>query len=438
MARDRPVLLAALVGACAAAGAGAGLLALDGQIWPAAAIVVVAAGALVGGWTVLAHHFDTLHQAEAAIAGIPAGGDPPPAMTEASQEIARLYATAEALLAPGGSTGARSDGRLSAIVGALPGAIVAITDAGLVSLVNGPARALFGTDAVAVGTSLFDALHRTPIAAARADARARGLPVEAMLETVDGRRLSARVADLGDQGGAVLVFASPDAVAAARLDHALDLHDGAAVGPAGPDTPLASLPAVVLDTETTGLDPTRDRVVSIGAVRLVGGRTLRAATFDRLVRPDMPIPARSSAIHGIDDAMVADAPPVADVLPALGAFVEGSVAIGHNIGFDLAIVAAEAARHGIAWSAPPSLCTMLLTAALDPSRTALDLSDVAAAHGVAVVGRHTALGDALVNAALYGALLPRLAAHGVTTLGEAVAFAQRAKRVRSRQKEAGW
>ena len=60
-------------------------------------------------------------------------------------------------------------------------------------------------------------------------------------------------------------------------------------------TLLMDLPVTVLDTETTGLDVTRDRIVSIGTVRLHGGRIYRSATFDRLVRPGIPIPPRSTA-----------------------------------------------------------------------------------------------------------------------------------------------
>ena len=57
--------------------------------------------------------------------------------------------------------------------------------------------------------------------------------------------------------------------------------------------PLIALDAVVIDTETTGLDPAEARIVEIGAVRLVSGRINSGNSFHRLVRPDVPIPAGS-------------------------------------------------------------------------------------------------------------------------------------------------
>ncbi len=68
--------------------------------------------------------------------------------------------------------------------------------------------------------------------------------------------------------------------------------------------PLAALEAIVLDTETTGLDVRSARIIEIG----LHGRHV-ALDWSRLVHPGAPIPERSSAIHGIDDAAVADAAP---------------------------------------------------------------------------------------------------------------------------------
>lgn len=68
-------------------------------------------------------------------------------------------------------------------------------------------------------------------------------------------------------------------------------------------TPLMALDAVVLDTETTGLDPARARVVEIGAVRIHNGRVDEGATLRLLVRPDEPVPAAATAIHGIDEIL---------------------------------------------------------------------------------------------------------------------------------------
>ena len=190
------------------------------------------------------------------------------------------------------------------------------------------------------------------------------------------------------------------------------------------NTPLIGIQAVALDTETTGLDPKTARIVQIGAI-VIGGardeadRVAQGASFDRLVNPGEPIAPRSSEIHGLIDADVAGAPDFAAVAPDLDRFCEGRVVVGHNISFDMAILLAENARIGRAWSSPQTLDTLLLARIAFPDQVDLSLEALAARLGVAVAGRHTALGDAVVTAELFTALLPHLQARGVRSFGEA-------------------
>jgi len=259
-----------------------------------------------------------------------------------------------------------------------------------------------------------------------------------MLRGVDGREIEASVAGLGPGGGAVLRFAA--AAAAPRLlEHDLSLHDRppAAAKPESA-TPLDALAAVSLDTETTGLDVRRDRLLSVGAVHLHGGRIYAAEAFDRLVNPARRIPPVSTAIHGITDAMVVEAPDYPAVAADLAQFCGDRVWIGHNIGFDAAILRREAQLAGIGWTEPVMLDTLRLFAALRPRAPDVELDAVAAELGVDVIGRHTALGDALVTAEVYRRLLPLLAAAGVHNLGEALEFAERPRTIRRLQRALGW
>ena len=82
-------------------------------------------------------------------------------------------------------------------------------------------------------------------------------------------------------------------------------------------TPLLALDAVVIDTETTGLDARKARIVEIALVPIVGGRLDAAAACRRLIRPDVAIPAQATRIHGIDAAAVADAPRFTEAWPEL-------------------------------------------------------------------------------------------------------------------------
>ena len=97
-------------------------------------------------------------------------------------------------------------------------------------------------------------------------------------------------------------------------------------------TPLIALDAVVLDTETTGLDPRKARIVEIAAVRLVGGRLDTSSPFRRLVQPGEPIPAAATRIHSIDEATVAGAATFAGVWPQFSAYIGTEILIGHTIG----------------------------------------------------------------------------------------------------------
>jgi DNA polymerase III epsilon subunit family exonuclease len=175
---------------------------------------------------------------------------------------------------------------------------------------------------------------------------------------------------------------------------------------------------VAIDLETTGLDPRRDAIVAAAAVPFIAGA--RASGYVTLVNPERTIPPESTAIHGITNAMVADAPAVGRVVHELDAVCAGRVVIGHGVAFDAAVLARERRRHRLAQPVEPALCTMRLAAALHPGWADLSLEAVAARLGITVIGRHSAEGDAVAAGQILLALLPSLAARGLHTVGELV------------------
>ena len=189
--------------------------------------------------------------------------------------------------------------------------------------------------------------------------------------------------------------------------------------------PLSRLSYTVFDTETTGLDPAGgDEIISVGALRIVNGRLLQQETFDRLVRPQRPVSAESVAIHGISDAMLKDQPDISQVLPLFHRFAEDTVLIAHNAAFDMRFLRMLEGKAGVAFN-QPVLDTLLLSQVLHPNQGEHGLEAIAARLGVAVVGRHTALGDAIVTGEVFLRMLPLLADMGITTLGQAREAAQR-------------
>jgi DNA polymerase-3 subunit epsilon len=173
-------------------------------------------------------------------------------------------------------------------------------------------------------------------------------------------------------------------------------------------------------------------------VRVHGGRIFPVAIIDRLVNPAMPIPSASTAVHGITDQMVTNAPPFAAVWPSLEPLMRGAVIVGHNIGFDLAMLERECALLDQPFVPPPTLDTLLLAGLLLPDIGELNLDNVAATLGVDIHGRHTALGDALVTAEIYVRMIPLLQANGIETYAQAYAYTRRATHLLARQRAMGW
>jgi DNA polymerase-3 subunit epsilon len=232
------------------------------------------------------------------------------------------------------------------------------------------------------------------------------------------------LADAADDAGAEQLTA-----AALRADSRPEYYDFDLFGAseshhALDDRRLAELTYTVFDTETTGLDPSGgDRILQLGAVRIVNGRALRSESFDQLVDPERGIPEAGIPIHGITPEMVAGQPTLATVLPAFHAFARDTVLVAHNAAFDMRFLQLEEARGGPRFE-QPVLDTLLLSAVVHPQQESHRLEAIAERLGVTVIGRHTALGDALVTADVFLKLVPLLAAVGIHTLGQARAAAQ--------------
>lgn len=182
---------------------------------------------------------------------------------------------------------------------------------------------------------------------------------------------------------------------------------------------LAELEYTVFDTETTGLDPSAgDEIISIGAVRVVNGRLLQNDVFDQLVDPQRPLSPESIKVHGIKPAMLEGQPTIDSVLPAFHRFCQDSVLVAHNAAFDMRFLQLKEERTGVRFT-QPVLDTLLLSAVIHPNQEAHKLEDIAARLGVNVLGRHTALGDAMVTGEVFLKMIPLLAERGIRTLGEA-------------------
>ena len=204
-----------------------------------------------------------------------------------------------------------------------------------------------------------------------------------------------------------------------------DLFQGAETDSDLDDRPLSLLSFTVFDTETTGLNPSQgDEIIQIGAIRVVNGRLLRQEAFEQLVDPGRDIPAESIPIHGITPDMVQGKPPIGEVLPAFHAFAQDTVLVAHNAAFDMKFLQLKEASTGLSFH-QPVLDTLLLSAVVHPNQESHRLEAIAGRFNITVLGRHTALGDAIVTAEVLLRLIPLLQEKGIHTLREAREAAQK-------------
>ena len=111
---------------------------------------------------------------------------------------------------------------------------------------------------------------------------------------------------------------------------------------------------IVLDTETTGLDPASGhRIVEIACLELVN-HLPSGRTFQRYLNPDRDVPEDAFAVHGLSAVFLADKPRFADVAEELLAFIDGAPLVIHNAEFDIRFLNTELTRLGL-----PALATDL-------------------------------------------------------------------------------
>jgi hypothetical protein len=190
-------------------------------------------------------------------------------------------------------------------------------------------------------------------------------------------------------------------------------------------TPLHLVEFVVLDLETSGSAPHLGAgITEIGAIRIKGGVVLD--TFSTLVNPGHPIPSYITALTGIDDETVRNAPMVSEVISSLIEFVGGdeSVFVAQNAPFDLAFVKAAAKSNAVIWPKQRIVDTATL------ARKVLDrdeapnckLGTLAQIFNAEIQPTHRALDDVKATIAVLHGLFERLAGLDIFTIEEVMAF----------------
>ncbi len=193
------------------------------------------------------------------------------------------------------------------------------------------------------------------------------------------------------------------------------------------EQPIEAYDFVVLDTELTGLNPSRDEIVSIGAVRVSGLRIAPSDTFHAMVCPGGAMHKPATLIHRITPEAVADKPSVEEVLPDLLEFCGGALIVGHHVGLDMAFLNRVARRSFGGALATPCIDTMRLAQAWEQERWEASLEafqpsisyalpDLAVRYGLPRFREHDALEDALQTAYLFVYLVRKMRGGSIRTL----------------------
>jgi DNA polymerase-3 subunit epsilon len=187
-------------------------------------------------------------------------------------------------------------------------------------------------------------------------------------------------------------------------------------------TPTDAVRFVVLDSETTGLDPRKDRLITIGAVSVVAGEILLDDVFDALI--EVQYNSAAVTVHGVTRQESRGGMTEPEALERFLAYLGDGVIVGHHIGHDVATLNAGYERHWGFSLKNHSLDTMDLTLNLEKdgafagrdSISDFSLDGLCNLFGVIPHDRHTASGDAFMTAQVFLRLLRLASRHGRTTL----------------------
>ena len=190
-----------------------------------------------------------------------------------------------------------------------------------------------------------------------------------------------------------------------------------------PETlPLDRIRFWVVDVETTGQGPPQDRVIEVAGVEVLGRALGRS--FTSLVNPGVPLPAWITRLTGITPSLLAQAPKPEALFPYLYQLFQDTALCAHSAAFDLNCLQREFELTLGRRLETPVICTVRLARRIFPELKNHHLDAVAQRLRLHFgrtgthLGRHRALGDALVTAELFLKFLRRLHPAGINTLAD--------------------
>ncbi|UCH81626.1 MAG: 3'-5' exonuclease [Nitrospiraceae bacterium] len=201
------------------------------------------------------------------------------------------------------------------------------------------------------------------------------------------------------------------------------------------ETPLSEIPFVVFDTELSGLDPKKDFIVSIGAIKMSGSKIHVSREFYRLLKPEGDMSRKSVEIHGITPGELEKKESMETVLPDFLEFITDSVLVGHFINIDIDFINASLKKLNKGRLTNPAVDTHFLHDWLYKhggefkrhyrgASGKTDLFSISQKYGISVYTAHNALNDAFITAQLLQKFLHFLRPEGIRTLNDLLDIAR--------------
>ena len=177
---------------------------------------------------------------------------------------------------------------------------------------------------------------------------------------------------------------------------------------------------VVFDIETTGFNSVNDRIIEIGAVRVVEGEIKE--TFSEFVNPERPIPYKITQLTTITDDMVKDAGTIEEILPQFLKFCEGSVLVAHNAGFDTGFIRENAKRLNLPYD-HTVVDTLGLARCLMGHLGKFTLDNICKHLNIILETHHRAVDDATATGKIFVEFISMLKEKDITDLDQVNEFA---------------
>lgn len=179
---------------------------------------------------------------------------------------------------------------------------------------------------------------------------------------------------------------------------------------------LDKLSYVILDIETTGLEPSLKEIIEIGAIKTDGN--VAKDVFTTLIKPVCPIPHEIERLTGISQEMVEGKPAVKQALSDFLDFAGNSVIVAHNSDFDMGFIKHHSLKELQREIKNRIICTVKVARAAVPGIKNYKLHTVAEHLGIPVQNRHRAMGDCEITYHVWNKLMEIMSMNGKNTFSD--------------------